>query len=105
MGREIRSFGPIEYEGFSLTGEYHYTDSIAPRYAADPLDSDPGEGAQIEIVSVYIDDGNRNAIELIAPSLVHWLEDRIAESLSVGCEAAYDEGPAFDEWRFDREAA
>ena len=36
---------------------------------------------------------------------VRWLEDSIAESLSVGCEADYDEGPAFDEWRFEREAA
>ena len=104
MGTEIRGFGPIEYEGFSLTGEYHYTDAIAPRYAADPLGSDPGEGAQIEIVSVYIDGGDKNAIELVA-SLVHWLDDRIAESLSVGCEADYDEGPAFDEWRFEREEA
>ena len=104
MTTEIRSFGPIEFEGFSLTGEYLYTAPIAPRYAADPMDSDHGEGAQVEIVSVYIDDGNKNAIELVA-SLVHWLEDRIAESLSVGCEADYDEGSAFDEWRFDREAA
>ena len=77
-----RIFGPIEFEGFSLTGEYYYTAPIAPRYAADPLDSDPGEGAQVEIVAVYIDDDNRNAIELIAPSLVHWLEDRIAANLS-----------------------
>ena len=96
MTTELRSFGPIEYEGFSLTGEYHYTDAIAPRYAADPLDSDPGEGAQVEIVSVYIDDGYKNAIELVA-SLVHWLEDRIAESLSVGCEADYDESNDVEE--------
>ena len=82
MTTEIRGFGPIEYEGFSLTGEYHYTDAIAPHYAADPLDSAPGEGAQVEIVSVYIDYGNKNAIELIAPSMVHWLEDRIAANLS-----------------------
>ena len=38
MTTELRSFGPIEYEGFSLNCEYYYT---APRYAADPLDSDP----------------------------------------------------------------
>lgn len=82
MTTELRSFGPIEYEGFSLTGEYHYTDAIAPRYAADPLDSDPGEGDQIEIVSVYIDGGDKNAIELVAPSLVQWMEDRIAVNLS-----------------------
>ena len=105
MTTELRSFGPIEFEGFSLTGEYYYTAPIAPRYAADPLDSDPGEGAQVEIVAVYIDDCSKNAIELIAQSLVHWLEDRIAESLPDGCEADYDEGPAFDEWRFEREAA
>ena len=96
MTTEIRSFGPIEFEGFSLTGEYFYTAPIAPRYAADPLDSDPGEGAQVEIVSVYIDDGYKNAIELVAP-LVHWIEDRIAESLSVGCEADYDESNDVEE--------
>ena len=89
MTTEIRSFGRIEFEGFSLTVEYFYTAPIAPRYAADPLDSDHGEGAQVEIVSVYIDDGNKNAIELIAPSLVQGLEDRIAESLSY--ESDYDE--------------
>ena len=95
MTTEIRSFGPIEYEGFSLTGEYFYTAPIAPRYAADPLDSDPGEGAQVEIVAVYIDDGNRNVIELIAPSLVHWLEDRIAANLSD--ESDYDESNDVEE--------
>lgn len=84
-----RIFGPIEFEGFSLTGEYLYTAPIAPRYAADPMDSDPGEGAQIEIVSVYIDDGYKNAIELVAPSLVQWMEDRIAVNLSD--ESDYDE--------------
>lgn len=91
MTTELRSFGPIEYEGFSLNGEYYYTAPIAPRYAADPLDSDPGEGAQVEIVAVYIDDCNKNAIELIAQSLVHWLEDRIVVSLPDGCEAGYNE--------------
>ena len=95
MTTELRSFGPIEYEGFSLTGEYHYTDAIAPRYAADPLDSDPGEGAQVEIVSVYIDDGYKNAIELVAPSLVQWMEDRIAVNLSD--ESDYDESNDVEE--------
>jgi len=95
MTTELRSFGPIEYEGFSLTGEYHYTDAIAPRYAADPLDSDPGEGAQVEIVSVYIDDGCKNAIELVAPSLVQWMEDRIAVNLSD--ESDYDESNDVEE--------
>ena len=89
MTTELRSFGPIEFEGFSLTGEYFYTAPIAPRYAADPLDSDPGEGAQVEIVSVYIDGGNKNAIELIAPSVVQWMEDCIAANLSD--ESDYDE--------------
>ncbi len=88
---ELRNFGTIEYEGFSLNGEYYYTAPIAPRYAADPLDSDPGEGAQVEIVAVYIDDCSKNAIELIAQSLVHWLEDRIVVSLPDGCEAGYNE--------------
>lgn len=95
MTTELRSFFPIEYEGFSLTGEYHYTDAIAPRYAADPLDSDPGEGAQVEIVSVYIDDGYKNAIELVAPSLVQWMEDRIAVNLSD--ESDYDESSDVEE--------
>ena len=90
-----RIFGPIEFEGFSLTGEYLYTAPIAPRYAADPLDSDPGEGAQIEIVSVYIDDCDKNAIELVAPSLVQWMEDRIAVNLSD--ESDYDESNDVEE--------
>lgn len=89
MTTELRSFGPIEFEGFSLTGEYYYTSPIAPRYAADPLDSDPGKGAQIEIVSVYIDDGNRNAIELVAQRVIFWQEDRIYAELSD--ESDYDE--------------
>ena len=89
MTTELRSFGPIEFEGFSLTGEYYYTAPIAPRYAADPLDSDPGEGAQVEIVAVYIDDCSKNAIELIAQSLVQWMEDCIAANLSD--ESDYDE--------------
>lgn len=95
MTTEIRTFGPIAFEGLSLTGEYHYTDAIAPRYAADPLDSDPGEGAQVEIVSVYIDDGYKNAIELVAPSLVQWMEDRIAVNLSD--ESDYDESNDVEE--------
>ena len=95
MTTELRSFGPIEYEGFSLTGEYLYTAPIAPRYAADPLDSDPGEGAQVEIVSVYIDGGDKNAIELVAPSLVQWMEDRIAVNLSD--ESDYDESNDVEE--------
>ena len=95
MTTEIRSFGPIEYEGFSLTGEYHYTAPIAPRYAADPLDSDPGECAQIEIVSVYIDGGDKNAIELVAQRVVFWLEDRIAAELSD--ESDYDESNDVEE--------
>ena len=89
MTTELRSFGSIEYEGFSLNGEYYYTAPIAPRYTADPLDSDPGEGAQVEIVAVYIDGGNKNAIELIAPSVVQWMEDCIAANLSD--ESDYDE--------------
>ena len=90
-----RIFGPIEFEGFSLTGEYLYTAPIAPRYAADPLDSDPGEGAQIEIVSVYIDGGDKNAIELVAQRVVFWLEDRIYAELSD--ESDYDESNDVEE--------
>ena len=95
MTTELRSFGRLEFEGFSLTVEYLYTAPIAPRYAADPMDSDPGEGAQIEIVSVYIDGGDKNAIELVAPSLVQWMEDRIAVNLSD--EADYDESNDLEE--------
>lgn len=95
MTTEIRTFGPIAFEGFTLTGEYFYTAPIAPHYAADPLDSDPGEGAQVEIVAVYIDDGNKNAIELVAPSLVQWMEDRIAVNLSD--ESDYDESNDVEE--------
>ena len=45
--------------------------------------------------ALAFDGGDKNAIELIAPSLVHWLEDRIAANLSD--ESDYDESNAVEE--------
>lgn len=99
MGTEIRGFGPIEYEGFSLTGEYEYT----PEAPATP--DIPGDAAQVHIVEVRINGIPRNAVELVDDGVIQLLEDMIAAGLPAVCDADYDEGPAFDEWRFEREAA
>lgn len=99
MGTETRDFGPIEYEGFSLTGEYEYT----PEAPATP--DIPGDAAQVHIVEVRINGIPRNAIDLVDDGVIQMLEDLIAAGLPAIGDADYDEGPAFDEWRFDREAA
>ena len=99
MGTETRDFGPIEYEGFSLTGQYEYE----PEQPA--THDDPGIGAIVSVVSVYIDGSKRDAIEIIDPGVVQILEDLIANGLPTCGDASYDEGPAFDEYRFEREAA
>lgn len=99
MGTEIRGFGPIEYEGFSLTGEYEYT----PEAPATP--DIPGDAAQVHIVEARINGIPRNAIDLVGDGVIQTLEDLIAAGMPAISDADYDEGPAFDEWRFDREAA
>lgn len=98
MRTEIRDFGPIEYEGFELTGQYEFEPGARATH------DEPGIGAIVSVVSVYIDGSKKDAIEIIDPGVVQILEDLIANGLSA-CDAGYDEGPAFDEWRFDREAA
>lgn len=99
MGTEIREFGPIEYEGFSLTGEYEYT----PEAPATP--DIPCDAAQINIVDIRIKGVDRNAFDLFDDGVIQTLEDLIAAGLPAISDASYDEGPAFDEWRFEREAA
>ena len=96
MGTEIRGFGPIEYEGFSLTGEYEYT----PEAPATP--DIPGDAAQINIVDIRIKGVDRNAFDLFDEGVLNVLENKIAS----GVTECYSEGPDFDEWRFEqREAA
>ena len=99
MGTEIRGFGPIEYEGFSLTGEYEYTPEVA---ATQDI---PGDAAQINIVDIRIKGVDRNAFDLFDEGVLKVLEDLIAAGLPAISDASYDEGPAFDEWRFEREEA
>ena len=95
MATEIRSFGPIEYEGFSLTGEYEYTPEA-------PATQDiPGDAAQINIVDIRIKGVDRNAFDLFDEGVLNVLENKIAS----GVTECYSEGPDFDEWRFEREAA
>lgn len=93
MGTEIRGFGPIEYEGFSLTGEYEYT----PEAPATP--DIPGDAAKINIVDIRIKGVDRNAFDLFDDGVIQTLEDLIAAGLPAISDASYDEGPAFDEWR------
>lgn len=96
MGTEIRGFGPIEYEGFSLAGEYEYT----PEAPATP--DIPGDAAQINIVDIRINGVDRNAFDLFDDGVLKVLENKIAS----GVTECYSEGPDVDEWRFEqREAA
>ena len=96
MGTEIRDFGPIEYEGFNLTGQYEYTPEVA---ATQDI---PGDAAQVRIVDIRINGVDRNALDLFDDGVLKVLEDLIASGVS----ECYSEGPEFDEWRFEqREAA
>ena len=96
MTTEIRGFGPIEYGGFSLTGEYEHTPATP-----DIL----GEAAQVHIVEVRINGIKRNALDIVDDGVIQILEDLVAAELPDGTDADYDEGPEFDEWRFEREAS
>ncbi len=51
------------------------------------------------------DGSSSNAAGLIDPSVTQYIERRILNELPDGTDADYDEGPEFDEWRFEREAA
>ena len=100
METEIRDFGPITYEGFDLSGQYEFEPG------ARETRDEPGYGHIVTVIAVFIDGDSKDAIELVDPKVNHWLEDKIADSLPAVGEADYDEGPAFDEWRFEqREAA
>ena len=94
MGTEIRSFGPIEYEGFELTGQYEF--EPGQRETRD----EPGYGHNVTVIAVFFDGDSKDAIELVDPKVAHWLADRIADSLPAVGEADYDENAA-DEWRFE----
>lgn len=92
MGTEIRDFGPIEYEGFELTGQYEYEPGARATH------DEPGYGHNVTVIAVYIDGGGKDAIELVNPKVAHWLADRIADSLPAVGEADYydDYQPEFE---------
>ena len=89
MGTEIRNFGPIEYEGFELAGQYEYTPEVA---ATQDI---PGDAAQINIVDIRFHGIDRNAIDLFDEEVLSVIEGRIAK----GVTECYSEGPEFDDWR------
>ena len=93
MGTEIRDFGPIEYEGFNLTGQYEYTPEVA---ATQDI---PGDAAQVNIVDIRFHGIDRNAIDLFDDGVLDVLEERIADSLPAVGEADYydDYQPEFEE--------
>lgn len=61
--------------------------------------------AQVHIIEARINGIPRNAIDLVGDGVIQMLKDLIAAGLPAISDASYDEGPAFDEWRFDMEAA
>ena len=89
MGTEIRDFGPIEYEGFELSGRYGFEPGARATH------DEPGYGHNVTVIAVFIDGDSKDAIELVAPSLVQWMEDRIAVNLSD--ESDYDESNDVEE--------
>ena len=93
MGAEIRGFGPIEYEGFELTGQYEFEPG-----QRDTRD-EPGYGHIVNVIAVFIDGDSKDAIELVDPKVAHWLADRISDSLpAVGENDYYDDyQPEFEE--------
>ena len=99
MGTEIRGLGPYTVHGYELEGSYEFEPEERGTYDT------PEYGPVVTITNVYIDGSSSNAVDLIDPSVTQYLERRILNELPDGTDADYDEGPAFDEWRFDREAA
>ena len=93
MGTEIRDFGPIEYEGFELTGQYEFEPGQRETHDA------PGYGHNVTVIAVFIDGDSKDAIELVSPGVADWLADRIADSLpAVGEDDYYDDyQPEFEE--------
>ena len=89
MGTEIRDFGPIEYEGFELAGQYEYTPEVA---ATQDI---PGDASQVHIIDIRFHKIDRNAIDLFDDGVLKVLEDLIAS----GVTECYSEGPEFDDWR------
>ena len=89
---DIRIFGPVNYEGYQLTAAYEYE-------APDP---DVGMGAVYTVISASINNSPFDAYELINPAVIQWIEAQIASKHEA---EEYDEGPDFDDWREQREAA
>ena len=93
MGTEIRDFGPIEYEGFNLSGQYEYTPEVAA------TQDTPGDAAQINIVDIRIKGVDRNALDLFDDGVLKVLEERISNGLPAVVDADHydDYQPEFEE--------
>ena len=87
----IHVFGPVDWDGHKLIAAYEYE-------APDP---EVGLGAIYTVVSLTINDSPFDAMSLIDPAVVQWIEDQIAAKHDA---SGYTEGPEFDDWR-NREAA
>lgn len=73
-----------QYEGYQLNAEYEY----------EPADHEVNAPAVFTVVALSINDSPFDAMELVAPSVIEWLEDEIAKNHSDECWA-----DAYDEWR------
>lgn len=73
-----------QYEGYRLNAEYEYW----------PADHEVNAPAVFTVVALTINDSPFDAMALVAPSVIEWLEDEIAKNHS-------DTGwlDAYDEWR------
>ena len=87
----IHVFGPVDWDGHKLIAAYEY----------DSFFNDAGPTEIYTVVSLTINDSPFDAMSLIDPAVVQWIEDQIAAKHDA---SGYTEGPEFDDWR-NREAA
>ena len=73
----IHVFGPVDWDGHKLIAAYEYE-------APDP---EVGLGAIYTVVSLTINDSPFDAMSLIDPAVVQWIEDQIAAKHAPDVEA------------------
>ena len=69
------------------------------------LHNEPSIGAALVKACMEPDEPQEQEAEEAESSVTQYIERRILNELPDGTDADYDEGPEFDEWRFEREAA
>ena len=72
---ELYDFGPIEYEGYALTGTYIYEAGSIATFDC------PGDSDNVEIQEIFINGSKSNAVELIDPSVTMWMEAQILDGI------------------------